>query len=71
MTRLLARRKGRHCRHGSLTGWSALASVAGLAPVVEGFSRPRTGLGVFPLTDPNLAPFADYRHPYDSQRGAA
>ena len=43
MTRLFARRKGRHCRHGSLTGWSALALVASLRPVVEEpFSRRRT-----------------------------
>lgn len=43
MTRLFARRKGRHCRHGSLTGWSALAPVASLRPVVEEpFSRRRT-----------------------------
>jgi hypothetical protein len=53
MTGLFARRKGRHCRHGSFTGWSALAPVASLKPVVEeSFSRPRTaprGLVPYPM----------------------
>lgn len=61
MTRLFVRR-GRHCRHGSLTGWSCLSRIAQAG---DDFSRPRrrTPLGVFPLTaDP---------YPYDSPKDAA
>ncbi|WP_193319024.1 hypothetical protein [Nonomuraea phyllanthi] len=57
MSRLFARRRGLHCRHGSLTGWSALAFLVGLEPVVESFTRPRT-------STPHI-------HPYDSPKDAA
>lgn len=57
MTRLFARHTGRHCRHGSLTGWAALASIrTGRA---EGFTIPRqrpAPLTPFPLAL-SLIPF--------------
>ncbi|MET8985917.1 hypothetical protein ABZW49_10750 [Nonomuraea wenchangensis] len=75
MTALLSA-KGRHRRGyrpprprparscGSWTGWALLSR---LFPA-DDFSRPRaTPLGIFPME----APFAGYRHPYDSQNGHA
>ncbi|MER6942538.1 hypothetical protein ABT294_00820 [Nonomuraea sp. NPDC000554] len=32
MSRLFARHEGRHCRHGSYTGWAAHASLIRSAP---------------------------------------
>ncbi|MEU6725574.1 hypothetical protein ABZ917_17855 [Nonomuraea wenchangensis] len=76
MTRLFSRRRGRHCRHGSLTGWSALASVAVLVPVVEDDTCPRSApvvlvpLAPFPTAADDLAPLADYQHPYSPKDAA-
>lgn len=64
MSRLFARHRGRHCRHGSITGWSALSQIQ-----VEGSPR-RQALELLPVAD-DLIPFADYRHPYDSPKDAA
>jgi len=54
MTRLFARHGGRHCARGSLTGWSALASVSS---AVEDFTRRRrlpVPLAPFPMADMGL-----------------
>lgn len=63
--RVFSRRKGRHHRHGSLTGWAALSSLRPAASVVVG--RRRTPLALLPV-DADLIPFADYRHPYQESR---
>lgn len=60
MSLLLSPRSGwRYRRTGTLTGWSGLASLVALEPVVPvaDFSRPRTAR---PVIDP-----------YDSQNGRA
>ena len=55
MTRLFARHQGRHCRHGSWTGWAALSR---LALVLDGdsddFTQPR------PRTAPLITPLAGF-----------
>ena len=48
MTRLFAHHPGRHCRHGSLTGWSSL-SLFFPTPGVD-FARQR-------VSHPDLIPF--------------
>lgn len=69
MTRLFSRHKGRHCRHGSLTGWSQLSQIC--AGVVDDFSRPRTaGLAVVPLASVDLPAAVEYRHPYSPKDAA-
>lgn len=60
MKGLLSRHRGRHCRHGSLTGWSALAQ---LGPVVTPSRRRAPEL--LPVSVDDLIPFAEpRRHPY-------
>ncbi|MEU6709922.1 hypothetical protein ABZ897_00470 [Nonomuraea sp. NPDC046802] len=77
MSRLFARRKGRHHRrhfssHGSSTGWSGLAQMVP-AQRSEPFTRPRvTPLALCaPVAAEELVPFKPYPHPYDSPKDAA
>ncbi|TDD54542.1 hypothetical protein E1286_04955 [Nonomuraea terrae] len=64
MSRLFSRRRGRHCRHGSYTGWAALSQIRPAQG--DDFSRRRTtSLAVFPMAAP------DYPHPYASKENAA
>lgn len=52
MTGLFARHRGRHCRHGSVTGWAALAALVPVPRPVDDFTRPRPVPVVWPMTAP-------------------
>lgn len=55
---VFSRHRGRHCRHGSLTGWAALAQFQ---PAAADFSRiRRTPLAVVQMAAP-----------YDPSKGSA
>ena len=63
----LARRKGRHCRR-----FFSRPAAEEPTPVVDDFSRVRRpALVAFPIAADPFPRLPEYRHPYDSQRGAA
>jgi hypothetical protein len=45
---VFSRRRGRHCRHGSLTGWAALSQISPAASA-DDFTRVPVPLVAFPL----------------------
>lgn len=64
MSGLLARHRGRHCRHGSLTGWTGLVSP--LRPVLDFLGGSRTPLALMPMAADDAIPFgpSPCSHPY-------
>ncbi|MFI6594910.1 hypothetical protein ACIBHX_01610 [Nonomuraea sp. NPDC050536] len=69
MSGLLARHSGRHCRHGSFTGWSGLAHLVAAAQPVLDFTRRRVSHpAVIPVAD-ELIPFGPNPrfHPYPKE----